>query len=134
MLRYFQQKNINGMLLYDGPNFYIIEYEWLKDRKMIIIYVILTKLLPAVFLLYFLNSRNSQVAYSLCFYTSVALIIIEIIQMKSQGLVDYLTDFMNILDLAGNIFGLIWLGQYNTRCLDKKGKLSIFTHYSIYLF
>ena len=59
MLRYFQQKNINGMLLYDGPNFYIIEYEWLKDRKMIIIYVILTKLLPAVFLLYFLNSRNS---------------------------------------------------------------------------
>ena len=37
--------------------------------------------------------------------------------MRILGLADYIGDSLNILDLFGNICGIIWLTEYKKRCM-----------------
>lgn len=118
MLRFFESKSVNGQQIYEGPNFYIIEEEWYKLLPYLTLFVLITRVLPVIFLMLFLKF-TTQETYVLCFTTSVILVINEANQMRILGFLEYLSEPMNCLDLVGNICAIIWLQEYNKRCMSE---------------
>jgi hypothetical protein len=57
--------------------------------------------------------------YMICLTTSIVLVVNEANQMRILGFLEYLTEPMNVLDLFGNVCAIIWLQEYNKRCLNK---------------
>ena len=117
MLRFFQGKSINGHTLYEGPNFFLIEKQWYDNLPLISLFVFITRVIPMLVLVFFLYDSESKVALWVLFSICVVLIINELNQMRILGLVEYFGETLNIMDLFGNICGIIWLCEYNKVCM-----------------
>ena len=86
------------------------------------IFVIVTRVLPIIFLTLFVLDPQEPVKYWLCFFTTLLLLINEANQLRVLAVRDYLADILNWVDLFGNISGLIWLSQYKELCMDESDK------------
>lgn len=118
MLNHFDQKGASKAQIYNGPVWYIIEHEWYDNMPILWVYVLATRILPLILLLFFQAHPTSATIIYLNVISSGILISFEAIQLLRGGLKSYLSEPMNVFDMVGNIFGIIWLFEFKKRCID----------------
>ena len=78
MLKFFESKSIHGQQIYEGPNFYLIEKQWYDLLPVISLYVLITRVLPVIFLTMFVLDPLNRAKYWLCFAASLCLLLNEV--------------------------------------------------------